>query len=90
MNVDQIAHALGEVMRRAVLRYLHRARWPMHVEDDKQVDRTIATILVVVAPRLARRGGSVIISPISCVGLSRRPAAWDRVPLRKWLKLRVV
>ena len=74
MDIDQVAHALGEILRCALVGDLHLAPWPVRIEENEQVDRAITAIFVVVAPGLARRqpGSAAGTSPISCVGLSSK------------------
>ena len=46
MDVDEIAHALGVVFCRSPLGDFDLAPWTMHVEENEEIDRTIAMILV--------------------------------------------
>ena len=48
MDVDEIAHALGVVFCRSPLGDLDLAPGTMHVEENEEIDRAIATILVIV------------------------------------------
>jgi len=48
MDINEIAHALGEFSRCPLLGDLHLAPRSVRVEEDKQVDRAIAPILAVV------------------------------------------
>src|SRR5947207_585914 len=57
MDVDEVAHAVGIVFRRAALGDFDLAPGAMHVEEHEEIDRAIATILVIVTfepPRLGR------------------------------------
>jgi hypothetical protein len=60
MDVDEIAHALGVVFCRSPLGDFDLAPGTMNVEEYEEIDRPIATILVIVTfepdpawPRLA-------------------------------------
>ena len=56
MDVDKIAHALGVVFCRSPLCDFDLAPGTMHVEENEEIDRTIATILVIVTFKLTRPG----------------------------------
>ena len=56
MDVDQLAHAVGEVAAVAPLGDLDLAPGPVRVEEDEQVDRAVAAVLAVVALQLAGLG----------------------------------
>src|SRR5271170_1005314 len=56
MEIDQIAHAVGEVLVGAPVRDLHPAPWPVGIKEDEQVDCSIAAIFAVIALQLARLG----------------------------------
>src|SRR6202035_1122906 len=56
MDVDEIAHALGVVFCRSPLSDFDLAPGTMHVEENEEIDRTIATILVIVTFELTRPG----------------------------------
>src|SRR6266536_6035966 len=49
MDVDELAHAFGEVDVGAALGDLGVAPWPVHVERHEDVRGAVATVLVVVA-----------------------------------------
>src|SRR5437899_2062986 len=54
MDVDEVVHASGIVFRRSPFGDFDLAPGPMHVEEDKEIDRAIATILVIVTFELTR------------------------------------
>src|SRR6202163_595947 len=56
MDVDEIAHALGVVFCRSPLGDFDLAPGTMQVEENEEIDRTIATILVIVTFELTRPG----------------------------------
>jgi hypothetical protein len=56
MDIDEFAHALGEVFCCSPLSDLDLAPGSMHVEEDEQVGRSIALVLAVVTFELARSG----------------------------------
>src|SRR4030095_8411393 len=73
VDIDQVAHAVGEVAGGALLRDLHLAPGPVRVEEDEQVDGAVAAIFAVVALGLPGRGRDRLrTSPISWVGLSSK------------------
>ena len=73
MDVDEIAHALGVIFCRSLLGDFDLAPGTMHVEKNEEIDRTIATILVVVTFELTRLAGmGRRTSPMSCTGLSSK------------------
>lgn len=51
MNVDEIAHAVGEVDGRAPLGDLYLTPRAMSIDEDEQVGRSVAPVLVVVTLR---------------------------------------
>ena len=57
VDIDQVTHAVGVVLRRPTVGDLHFAPGRVHIEDDEQVDRAVALVFVVVAFGLAGRGG---------------------------------
>jgi hypothetical protein len=56
VDVDELAHALGEVAGRPMLGDLDLAPGPVRVEEDEQVDGAVAPILVVITLELPRFG----------------------------------
>jgi hypothetical protein len=56
MNIDEFAHALGVVFGRAPLGELDLAPRPIDVEDDEEIDGTVAAVLVVETFELPRLG----------------------------------
>jgi hypothetical protein len=56
MDIDELAHAVGEVAGRAMVGDLDLAPGAVCVEEDEEIDRAVAPILAVVAFQLARRG----------------------------------
>jgi hypothetical protein len=48
MDVDEIAHAFGVILCRSPLGNFDLAPGSMHVEEDEEIDRAIAAILVIV------------------------------------------
>src|ERR1700692_4283046 len=56
MDVDEIAHASGVVFCRSPLGGFDLAPGTMNVEENEEIDRTIATILVIVTFELTRPG----------------------------------
>jgi hypothetical protein len=56
MDVDEIAHALGVVFCRSPLGDFDPAPGTMNVKENEEIDRTIATILVIVTFELTRPG----------------------------------
>src|SRR3977135_4621200 len=80
VQIDEIAHAVGEVAGGALVGDLDRAPGPVGVEEDEQVDRAIAAILAVVALELARRGRDRLGEPPRHPGGGLRrahpPAPW--------------
>ena len=56
MDVDEIAHASGVVFCRSPLGGLDLAPRTMNVEENEEIDRPIATILVIVTFELTRPG----------------------------------
>src|SRR6476469_8919694 len=48
MDVDEITHALGVIPCRSPLGDLDLAPGTMHVEENEEIDRAIATILIIV------------------------------------------
>ena len=57
MDVGEIAHAGGEVLRGAALGDLHLAPGTVHIDEHEQVGGAVAPVLAVVALDLARLGG---------------------------------
>ena len=73
MDVDELAHALGEVLGGAPLGDLHLAPGPVDVEEHEQIGGAVAPIFAVVAlelPGLAGIGWRT--SPMSWIGLSSK------------------
>src|SRR5207247_10869210 len=56
MDVDEIAHALGIVFCGSPVGDLDPAPGTMHVDENEEIDRAIATILISVTFELARPG----------------------------------
>ena len=56
MDIEKLAHALGEVASRAMLGDLDLAPGAVRVEENEQIDRAIAPILAVVAFEPTRCG----------------------------------
>src|SRR5258705_11902064 len=56
MDVDEVTHAFGIVFCRSPLSELDLAPGTMHVEENEEIDRPIATILAIVTFEPARRG----------------------------------
>src|SRR5271166_2757887 len=56
MEIDEIAHAFGKVLRGALFGDLDPSPGPMRVEEDKEIDRPVASIFAIIAFRLARLG----------------------------------
>src|SRR3981189_2222225 len=56
MEINEIAHALGEVTGGTAVGDLDLAPGLVDIEEDEQVGRAVAAILAVVALELARRG----------------------------------
>src|SRR6202795_2169821 len=52
MNVGQISHADGEVVRGSMFRDLYMAPGPVRIEKHEQIDRAIASIFAIVTFRL--------------------------------------
>src|SRR5215470_19659497 len=46
-DINEVAHALGEITRGALVRHLHAAPRPTRIKADEQIDRAIATILII-------------------------------------------
>src|SRR4051812_1627548 len=56
MDIDEIAHASGMVFRRSPFGDFDLAPGTMHVEENEEIDRAIATILVIVTFEPTRAG----------------------------------
>ena len=56
VDIDEIAHALGEVFGGAPLGDLDVAPGPVDVDADEEIDRAVAAVLAIVALELARLG----------------------------------
>jgi hypothetical protein len=56
IDVDQFAHALGEVLVGSPISDLDPAPGPVGVHEDKQIDRAVSAILAVVGFKLATLG----------------------------------
>jgi hypothetical protein len=56
MDIDEVAHAVGEVGGGAPLGDLHLAPGAVRVEEDEQVGGAVALVLAVVALQPSRRG----------------------------------
>lgn len=58
VEIDEVAHALGEVeaLVGAPVGDFHPTPGPVDIEEDEQIDRAIAAIFAVVAPKLAGLG----------------------------------
>ena len=56
MEVDEISHAVGEVLVGAPVSDFHPAPGSMGVEEDEEIDRAIAAIFAVVTFELSRLG----------------------------------
>ena len=56
MDIDKIAHAVGEVLRGAPLSDLHLAPRAVHIQEHEQVRGPVAPVLAVVAFDLTRLG----------------------------------
>jgi len=54
VDIDKVAHAMGVVLCRAPFGDFDLSPRPVDVEEDKQIDGAVATVLVVVAFELAR------------------------------------
>jgi hypothetical protein len=48
VDIDEVAHTLGEITRRPPVGDFPRAPWPVRVKEDEQIDRAIAAIFVIV------------------------------------------
>src|SRR5450432_935681 len=57
IDVDQFAHAVGEVLVGAAVGDLDLAPGLMGVEEDEQIDRAVAAIFAIVALKLPWFGG---------------------------------
>lgn len=56
VDIDEVAHAMGVVSCRAPLGDLDLSPRPVDVDKDKEIDGTVAAVLLVVALKLARLG----------------------------------
>src|ERR1700730_2850599 len=56
MDVDEVAHTSGVIFCRSPLSAFDPAPGTMHVEENEEIDRAIATILVIVTFELTRPG----------------------------------
>src|SRR5258705_6931986 len=54
VDVDQVSHALGKVERSALLSDLDVPPGPMRIEEDEEIRRAVALVLVVVSLALSR------------------------------------
>src|ERR1700684_3006022 len=63
MDIAQIAHASGVVFCRSPLGDFDLAPGTMNVEENEEIDRTIATILVIVTFELTRPGRDWLEGP---------------------------
>ncbi len=82
VNVDQFAHALGEVLVGAPIGDLHPPPWLMRVQENEKIDGAIAAIFTIVAQglhRLCRNG-----VPHLANQLDRAFVKADNRPLRVW------
>ena len=57
MEIDQIPHALGEVLVGPAVGDLDLAPGTVGVEDDEEVDGSVPAVLAIVAFKLAGLGG---------------------------------
>src|SRR6202166_2385852 len=56
MDIDEVAHAVGIIFCRSALSDFDLAPGTMDVEEDEEIDRAVATILVIVTFEPARLG----------------------------------
>src|ERR1700674_4646226 len=79
MDVDEIAHASGVVFCRSPLGDFDLAPRTMNVEENEEIDRTIATILVIVTFELTRPGLARRRRTVSCDRLiaARAPEVFE-------------
>src|ERR1700751_5204310 len=63
MDVDEVAHTSGVIFCRSPLSDFDLAPGTMHVEDNEEIDRAIATILVIVTFELTRPGRDGLTDP---------------------------
>ena len=73
IEIDELAHASGEVASGSLVGDLDLAPGPVRIEEDEQVGRALAAIFTVIA--LAPTGAAGIggrTSPMSWVGLSSK------------------
>src|SRR5712671_2718861 len=78
VDIDQLAHALGEVLVSAPVGDLHPAPGTVGVEEDKQIDGAVAAIFAVVTLKLARLGGNGLANLADELGRLRLflPESW--------------
>src|SRR4030081_3098953 len=83
MDVDEVAHTLGVISCCSPLSDFDLAPWTMHVEENEEIDRAIATILVIITfepAGVGRDGLTRLANELHWAFVEARPAAWGRMP----------
>lgn len=76
MNIDQLAHAVGEVAGRALVGHFDLAPGSVRVEEDEQVDRAVAAVFAVF--RVTPPSIHQMVLTLERAGLIRRQPAVAR------------